>query len=55
MPCFFMTLAYMMNGEYLPFDKGALMLVAPDDEYSGDDSNWFMNVWSKCVVGLEII
>jgi len=48
-------LAYKMNGEYLSFDKGALMLVAPDDEYSGDDSNWFMNVWSKCVVGLEII
>jgi len=50
-----MILAYMMNGEYLPFDKGALMLVAPDDEYSGDDTNWFKNVWCKGVVRLEII
>ena len=48
-------LAYKMNDEYIPFENGALMLVAPDDEYSGDDTNWFMNVWSKCVVGLEII
>lgn len=48
-------LAYRKNGDYLPFENGALMLVAPDDEFSGDDSNWFMNVWSKFVVGLEII
>ena len=47
-------LAYSMNGEDLPFDHGALMLVAPDDNFSGDDSNWFKNSWGKCVVRLEV-
>lgn len=48
-------LTYRINGEYLSLDKGALMLVAPDDNFSGDDTNWFMMVWCKCVVRLEVI
>ena len=47
-------LASKIDEEFLPFEYGALRLVAPDDQYENDDTNWFKNVWIKSVVRVEI-
>lgn len=49
-----MVLAHKVGGGDVPPENGAVWLVVPDDNYEDDNTNWFMDVWVKAVISIEV-